>query len=73
MKITKTHISLAAMAAFVLLSHLLMAQPSGGTPVGGGSPGCWPPPCIPIDGGMSFLVALGVAFGSKKLLDMRSK
>ena len=62
-----------AIAAFVLLSEAVFAQPSGGSPVGGGSPSCWPPPCIPIDGGMSFLVALGVAFGSKKLLDMRSK
>jgi|UPI0003465D7E hypothetical protein len=73
MKITKTHISLLAIAAFVLISEAVLAQPSGGSPVGGGSPGCWPPPCIPIDGGMSFLVALGVAFGGKKLLDMRSK
>ena len=38
--------------------------PGGG---GGGPPGgCWPPSsCIPIDGGLSFLIAAGVAYGGK--------
>lgn len=55
----------------VLCSEAVMAQPPGGPPVGGGEPGCWPPPCIPIDGGMSFLLAAGLAFGGKKLYELR--
>ena len=34
---------------------------------------CWPPPCIPIDGGISLLVAAGVALGGKKMYDFRKK
>ncbi len=33
-------------------------------PVG---PGCWPPPCIPIDGGISLLIAAGAIYGGRKL------
>lgn len=62
-----------ATLALVLITSSLLAQPGGGPPVGGGEPTCWPPPCIPIDGGMSFLIAAGLAFGGKKLFDLRSK
>jgi hypothetical protein len=62
-----------ATLAVLLVSSALLAQPGGGPPVGGGEPACWPPPCIPIDGGMSFLLAAGLAFGGKKLFDLRSK
>ncbi|HRH70939.1 MAG: hypothetical protein JNL43_07195 [Flavobacteriales bacterium] len=37
----------------------------------GGAPPCWPPPCIPIDGGLSLLVAAGTLLGGKKALDLR--
>jgi hypothetical protein len=37
----------------------------------GGPPPCWPPPCIPIDGGISLLVAAGTLIGGKKALDLR--
>jgi hypothetical protein len=47
--------------------------PAGGGPPGGPSggapPPCWPPPCIPVDGGISFLIAIGAAFGGKKAFD----
>ena len=36
-------------------------------PGGGGPPPCWPPPCIPIDGGIVFLATAATAFGAKKL------
>lgn len=36
-------------------------------PPPGGEPGCWPPPCIPIDGGISLLIAAGAIYGGKKL------
>jgi hypothetical protein len=38
--------------------------PSGGS---GGGPSCWPPPCIPIDGGISLLIAAGAIYGGRKL------
>ncbi len=34
---------------------------------------CWPPPCIPIDGGISLLIAAGVALGGKKMYGFRKK
>jgi len=33
-------------------------------------PSCWPPPCIPIDGGVGFLIAAGIAYGVKKINDI---
>lgn len=62
-----------ALAIFVVfITPELMAQiPGGGTPPGGGPGGCFPNPCVPIDGGISFLVAAGLAFGGKKLYDAR--
>jgi hypothetical protein len=38
--------------------------PGGGT---GGNPACWPPPCVPIDGGISLLIAAGALYGGRKL------
>jgi len=49
---------------------LANAQPP---PPGGTGPPCWPPPCIPIDGGIGFLLAAGVAFGAKKGYDFQNK
>lgn len=36
-------------------------------PPAGGTPDCWPPPCVPIDGGISLLIAAGAIYGGKKL------
>lgn len=51
---------------------------AGGPPMGPpgppmGPPPCWPPPCsaIPIDGGISFLIAAGVALAGKKFYDFK--
>jgi hypothetical protein len=42
-----------------------------GPPMG---PPCWPPPCaVPLDGGISLLIAAGVALGGKKIFDFRKK
>ena len=37
--------------------------------------GCWPPgaTCIPIDGGLSFLIAAGLGLGAKKILDAKKE
>jgi hypothetical protein len=40
--------------------------PSGAAAAGSGF-ACWPPPCIPIDGGISLLIAAGAIYGSRKL------
>ena len=57
--------------AFLMVSISFFAQPAGGPPPGpsGGQPPCWPPPCIPVDGGISLFIAIGAAFGGKKVYD----
>ena len=42
-------------------------------PGGGGDPPCWPPPCIPIDGGIGFLIVAGIVYGGKKAYDSFKK
>lgn len=70
---------------FITITSLVFAAPGGGpgggtgagsgggAPHGGGAPaaggGCWPPPCIPIDGGISLLIAAGALYGGKKIYD----
>lgn len=50
----------------MLASGVLVAQPP--TPGGGtGTPSCFPPPCIPIDGGLSWLLIAGTVYGGKKI------
>ena len=34
---------------------------------GGPSSNCWPPPCIPVDGGISLFTFLSIFFGYKFL------
>jgi hypothetical protein len=48
----------------ILLSNIFYGQP--GPPPGPGS-NCWPPPCIPIDGGISIFTFISVFFGYKFL------
>jgi hypothetical protein len=60
---------IAAMLALPMISD---AQPG---PPAGGAPPCGPPfgPVCPIDGGVSLLVAAGLAFGGKKAYNMGRK
>ncbi|HIA11488.1 MAG TPA: hypothetical protein EYN69_05375 [Flavobacteriales bacterium] len=57
-------------AVIILAICSMEVQAAGppGPPGGGGDPPCWPPPCIPIDGGIGFLLAAGLAYGGKKAL-----
>ena len=42
--------------------------PAGAGPPGGNGNGpCWDPQCIPIDGGIGFLIAAGAMLGYKKI------
>lgn len=71
MKKTVKHLLFAGILSIISLTA--NAQPAGGPPPGGPSggnnPPCWPPPCVPVDGGISILIALGAAYGSKKAYD----
>lgn len=55
--------------ALVAFPAIIFAQPASGT----AAPGCFPPPCIPIDGGTTLLIAAGMAIGGKKAYDLRKK
>lgn len=61
----------------VLLSPSALKAASGPGGPGGGPPtGCWPPgnpACIPIDGGITLLIAAGLAYGGKKTMQLRKK
>lgn len=54
----------------IFLTNVILAAPP---PPPAGSPGCWPPPCIPVDGGIGFLIAAGAAYGVKKLYNSHKK
>ncbi|MEQ9351326.1 MAG: hypothetical protein RJQ00_01975 [Vicingaceae bacterium] len=68
---------LLATFSFVLLFSIpsvLQAQGPPPNPGGGnGKPPCFPPPCIPIDGGLSWLLLAGAAYGGKKVFDSKNK
>jgi len=63
----------------VLVIFLLLAVSTNGgvppppPPSSGPGPVCWPPPCIPIDGGITLLIAAGAAYGAKKIYTSRKK
>ncbi|MFN8775996.1 MAG: PID-CTERM protein-sorting domain-containing protein [Flavobacteriales bacterium] len=65
------------LSVFLVLSLIAYPQPPGPPdPPGGGAPPCGPPlgdPCIPIDGGVSLLIAAGLALGGKKAYDAARK
>jgi hypothetical protein len=58
----------------VTLAFLLSGVTAGVSqppPPPSGTPSCWPPPCIPVDGGISLLVLAGAAYGAKRIYDSR--
>jgi len=72
----KLIIRISILLVVIFFASELLAQPGGappGGPGGGGQPPCWPPPCVPVDGGISFLIALGAAYGGKKAFDKYKK
>lgn len=46
--------------------------PGGQVPTGTGPP-CWDPNCVPIDGGVGFLIAAGAVLGVKKIRDYKKQ
>lgn len=66
MKNLKIHAVYALCAMSAALSAAPPPPPSGG-------PGCWPPPCIPVDNGLLVLIGAGVVLGLKTLYSFRKK
>lgn len=66
MKLHMKYISLTLF--FILFTYLLQAA-GPPPPITGSNPGCWPPGalCVPIDGGISLLIAAGAIYGGRKL------
>jgi hypothetical protein len=62
----------AALFALLCLAPTVMSAQDGPLPDGGGDPPCDGPfgPVCPIDGGLSFLAAAGIALGGKKAYDL---
>jgi hypothetical protein len=72
MKKLKLILVLFAIMALPLLSLSDVPPPPNGT--GGGGPGGGGTPVgAPIDGGVGILLALGLAYGGKKLYDVRKE
>ena len=56
------------LAFFFFISNMSFA--GMGPPMG--PPPCWPPPCnVPLDGGLSLLIAAGIGLAGKKLYSFR--
>ncbi len=64
----KQIISFILLLVVMVLPMLAMAD-DGGTPDTGGELD----PAVPIDGGLSLLVAAGVGYGAKKMKERKSK
>jgi hypothetical protein len=65
--------------ALLCSTHISLAGGMGPPPPGGGmgpKPGCWPPgnpACVPIDGGITLLIAAGLAYGGRKTMQLNKK
>lgn len=51
---------------FIIILFILIAQQYFSQPGPPPAP-CWPPPCIPVDGGISIFTLISVLFGYKFL------
>ena len=70
--IFKRGILLSAILLSLFITSVVLADPPappGGSPIGGGGT----PVCAPIDGGLSILLAIGAAYGGKKLYHARKE
>lgn len=61
---------------FLLVSINVMAplapwgpEEPGGPPSPPPGPPCWPPPCVPVDGGIFTFTLIAMLFGAKKIKD----
>ena len=56
-------------ALFVVGMGAILSAQTGPPIAGPGPGGCFPPPCIPVDGGISLLIAAGLGIAGKKAYD----
>ncbi|GAB4249320.1 MAG: hypothetical protein Kow0079_01900 [Vicingaceae bacterium] len=63
-------LTLVFLVALSIVNNAFAAGPPGPPGGGGGGPPCWPPPCVPIDGGIGYLIAAGALLGIKKTNDL---
>ncbi len=63
----KFKLLLPTILAVFTASICLAGPPPPPSGASGGGFACWPPPCIPIDGGISLLIAAGAIYGGRKL------
>ncbi|MBL7932046.1 MAG: hypothetical protein JNL60_09090 [Bacteroidia bacterium] len=70
MKKVRSFFTIVMIVAGPVLSWAAPGPPTTGTTT---SPTCWPPPCIPVDGGIGFLIAAGAIYGAKKIYSSRKK
>ena len=72
MKLSVKHLFATLILLGGLMTMDLYAPPTAGVGgVSGSEPTCWPPPCIPIDGGVGFLLLAGAALGAKRLFVLK--
>jgi hypothetical protein len=68
----KISIKVVFTALFIFVASVGFAPPP--PPPGSGSgPACWPPPCVPIDNGIIFLIVIVALYGGKKLYTFHKK
>jgi hypothetical protein len=63
-------INLLFTVLFMFVASVSFAPPPA--PGGGTNPACWPV-CVPIDGGLVFLIAAAVLYGGIKIYDYQKK
>lgn len=64
----------AVLILALILSPIIISKIFSQPPPPPSGPLCWPPPCaIPLDGGVSILIAAGIAYGGKKIYDNSKK
>ena len=68
----KIHMKGIFATLFIFATSYCFAPPP--PPPGSGSgPACWPPPCVPIDNGIFFLIAITILYGGKKIYSHHKK
>ena len=66
-------ILLVSIGYFLMPSAYAFGPPLPPGPGPGSGPTCWPPPCVPINGGIVFLIAAGLGLGIVKVLNARKR